>query len=95
MSNIWVFGSVAALALLGSSLGASAGIKCNGEYQVVGGQEISTPYCQNRHLTKILRSRGIGVSQARLENSRLYKSQMCQLASPEPTLLTACTEFAN
>ena len=85
----------AALALIGSTVDANAGIRCSGEYQLVNGQEISTPYCQDRHLVKVLAARGIDASAAGLRKSRTYKAQMCQLAAPEPSLLTACAEFAQ
>jgi hypothetical protein len=80
--------AVLALGLL--STPATAAIHCDGAYQLVNGQAISTPYCQDEDLAAKARARNVPVSGATLRNSPETKRQVCVAVSD-----TACAAYSN
>ena len=67
----------AATALLLTCGVAQAHIICHGEYQVVEGQEIETPYCGDNHVAAIARDHGMKVSNANVRNDAATKDEIC------------------
>jgi hypothetical protein len=63
--------------VLGSA-GAQAGIVCREGYQVVNGQELSTPYCNDNYVAEVARQRGINVSNETVRNSPARKDEICR-----------------
>lgn len=53
-------------------------ITCHGNYQVVGGQEISTPYCRDNELGRVAREAGFNVSNEEVRNSGSRKEELCR-----------------
>jgi hypothetical protein len=66
-----------ALLVLGS-IGAEARIVCHEGYQVVDGQEISTPYCNDNYVAAVARSRGVKVSDEAVRNNPAKKDEICR-----------------
>jgi hypothetical protein len=69
-------GCIALLAL--GCAGAEARIVCREGFQVVGGREISTPYCNDNYLAEVARARGIAVSDEAVRNSPSLKDEVCR-----------------
>jgi hypothetical protein len=46
------------IAFVASIMPANAGIVCDGNFQIVNGQPVSTPYCEDEKLARALRLRG-------------------------------------
>lgn len=67
-------------------------ITCHGEYQVVAGQEISTPFCRDNALGALARSRGFDISDASIRNSPSRKSELCRSLRYDINAQTACAE---
>jgi hypothetical protein len=57
---------------------AEARIVCRDGYQVSGGQEISTPYCNDEYLAQVARERGTKVSAAEVRNNPNRKDEICR-----------------
>jgi hypothetical protein len=68
-------GAIAAAML--SNSGADAAIRCEGNFQIVNGSSISTPFCQDQNLAAHARASGIPVSDARVRMSPEAKRQAC------------------
>jgi len=70
-------GFVVATMLLASTATA-AGIVCRDEYQVVNGQEISTPYCADGNIAKVARESGWNVADEQIRQNPNLKSEVCR-----------------
>ncbi len=85
--------SALTMALTGGS--AEARIACDGPHQIVGGQSISTPYCQDNHLAEVARAYGMRVSAAAVRSSPSVKAQACRLAGYDNRVQTACAGYRH
>jgi hypothetical protein len=89
MSNMLArAGCVLALVLIGSS--AQARIACNDDFQVVGGQEISTPYCRDGYLAKIAQKYGVKVTADTIRNNPTAKDEVCRLIGRDTRVSDNC-----
>jgi hypothetical protein len=77
-------------ALAAAASPATAKIVCNGEYQVVGGNEIQTPYCADRHLAKVARKYGDRVSGRQVRNNPITKDRVCGFVGADPSVSGIC-----
>jgi hypothetical protein len=57
---------------------AAARIVCHGDFQIVEGNEISTPYCSDRHIARAAERRGSKISANQVRNSPEIKSELCR-----------------
>jgi hypothetical protein len=88
--------SVAGMAVLGTSAltdRADARIVCDGAYQIVQGQPVSTPYCQDAYLAVVVREYGMRTSAAAIRNNPSVKAQACRLAGQDNRVQTACAAY--
>ena len=67
-------------------------ITCHGDFQVVNGQEISTPFCRDNELARVARGYGFHVSDADIRNSPAKKEETCRFLRNEIRVHTACEE---
>ncbi len=77
--------------LLASGAPAMA-ITCHGNYQVVGGQEISTPYCRDNALAGVARQYGYRDSDATVRNNPSRKEELCRNLNSDIRVQTACAD---
>lgn len=86
--------AIAVLLALGafslSAAPASAKITCNGEYQVVGGTEIATPYCSDHHLAKVAPKYGSRVTGREVRNNPITKDRVCGFVGADPSVSGIC-----
>lgn len=69
---------------------AEAAIRCNGRYQIVGGQELSTPYCGDNYLAAVAREYGTRVSDAEIRNNPNKKLEVCRLVGRDIRVQDIC-----
>jgi hypothetical protein len=70
---------VGCLALIAfGSAAAQARIVCREGYQVVNGQEISTPYCNDNYVARVAREHGFKASNETVRNSPSLKNEICR-----------------
>jgi hypothetical protein len=73
------FAAVASvLALTSMASPAAAAIKCKNGFQLVQGNYIATPYCQDALLTRVAREYGMRVSGSEIRWNPNYKRQVCR-----------------
>jgi hypothetical protein len=80
--------SVSALLLTFSA--AQAHITCDGEYQVVEGHEIFTPYCGDNKVAAVARKDGMAVSDAAVRNNPATKDDVCRWLRSDKSLRPEC-----
>ena len=71
--------SLAALAMMAPVREAGAAIKCSGGFQMVQGNSIATPYCQDLLLSQVARDYGMRASFDRIRYNPNYKREVCRL----------------
>lgn len=90
------FGGAAAAIILGAIGGvtvanpATAAIRCHNGYQIVGGNEIATPYCQDENLAHVAREFGIKTTGARIRADWGHKRDICRLIGQDIRIQSAC-----
>lgn len=68
---------IAVLLAAAVSTPAHAAIKCRNGAQLVGGDYISTPYCQDKLLAEVAREYGFNVSFDQIRNNPNTKRNIC------------------
>ena len=90
---------VAAATLIASTfivLGDAQGrIVCDGNYQVVNGLPVATPYCREENLGRVARGRGMGVSDDALRYSESAKAEVCRTIGYDIRVQEICTPYRN
>ena len=93
--------TIAAAALVASALSAvplgpaQARIRCDGNFQIVQGQPLATPYCQEQNLARVARGYGMRVSFADIRNSDSIKAQVCRTIGHDNRVRETCLPFRN
>ncbi len=92
------FRLLGAAALLGAagalSHPAQAGIQCDGPFQIVRGDRIATPYCQDNYIAQVAnRSYGIRVTGSQIRNNPSKKVEVCRIVGTDSRLRAACTGY--
>jgi hypothetical protein len=73
----------------------SSAIDCNGPWQVVNGQEIATPYCEDNYLGQIARATGVRVSNQELRQNPNKKGEVCRLVGYDNRVRDICWNYLN
>ncbi len=68
--------SSAVLMTLSLATTAHAALKCDGDYQVVDGKEISTPYCRDNYLAHVARQYGVHVTDGEIRDNPARRSEV-------------------
>ena len=84
-------GFPAALLLVASQ--AQAAILCDGNFQILGTTEISTPYCQDENLAAFERARGVRISGDAIRQHPETKRQACVASAS--TNVTSCADYLS
>ncbi|MBX9587842.1 MAG: hypothetical protein K2X43_00965 [Hyphomonadaceae bacterium] len=89
--------SIAAIALgavlTAPSDGAQARIVCDGNFQIVQGRPIATPYCQEQNLARIARSYGMRASFDQIRASISVKGQVCRAIGHDIRVRETCQPY--
>ncbi len=72
----WI--GAALLGAMAATLPASAEIKCQDGSQLVQGNWLATPYCQDKLLSQVANARGFKTSFAAIRNNPNHKKELCR-----------------
>lgn len=86
-----VTGGILVAAAVGAP-GAEGAIRCRGGFQAVGGNLISTPYCQDQLVAEVARSYGIKVSAREIRSNPNQKRHVCQFIGRDVRVQLACID---
>jgi hypothetical protein len=84
---------VLASGLVALSQGAEARIVCEGNFQIVNGLPVSTPYCREMTLGVVARSYGWRVSDDAIRYSESTKSQLCRAIGYDNRVQEVCAPY--
>ncbi len=79
-----------AAAFLVASSSAQAAIVCNEGFQVSGGREISTPYCNDNYVAEVARKHGFKVSNEEVRNNPARKDEVCRFIGSDTRISNYC-----
>ncbi|MDX2259084.1 MAG: hypothetical protein NW205_09235 [Hyphomicrobiaceae bacterium] len=74
---------------------AEAAIRCQDNYQIVQGNLISTPYCEDNYLATVARGYGTRVAARDIRNSPNRKREICQLVGRDIRVSEICAPYLN
>ena len=75
--------------------GAEARILCDGNYQIVNGLPVSTPYCRDLNLVNVARTYGWKVSFEAIRYSDSTKAEVCRAIGHDNRVREACAAYRN
>lgn len=71
---------------------AEAAIRCEGGFQIVQGNRLATPYCQDDQLAKVAREYGMRASASAIRNNPNYKREVCRLVGRDIRVQLTCID---
>ncbi len=71
---------------------ADAGIACKDGFQLVQGNYLATPYCQDAQLAGVARQYGMKVSAAAIRDNPNFKRNVCRLVGQDIRVQSTCGE---
>lgn len=74
---------------------SASAITCKGEYQVVQGQLLATPYCQDNYLAKIAQQYGTRVSGREIRNNPNKKAEVCRFMGHDSRVSHICLPYRD
>lgn len=90
MWSVHLVPAMAAVLYAGLAPAADARIICREGYQVVQGNEISTPYCEHNYLAQVARQHGIRVTDAEVRNNPNRFSEICRFIGHDIRVSNTC-----
>jgi hypothetical protein len=72
---------------------AEAAIVCDGDFQVVNGYPVATPYCREMTLARVARSYGWRVSDETIRHNESVKAQVCRAIGFDNRVQEICAPF--
>jgi hypothetical protein len=90
------FMRLAALAaLLCLAMPVSAEIRCDGSFQIVGGQSIVTPWCEDDNLARVARAYGAKATAQAIRQNPNLKQQLCRFIGYDLRVRDACDGYRD
>ena len=74
---------------------ADAKIVCRGQFQIVDGQAIATPYCEDSNVAAVAREYGIVVSASEVRRNPGTKARICRFIGHDNRVRSACAGYIN
>jgi hypothetical protein len=74
---------------------AEARIVCDGNFQIVNGLPVSTPYCRDATLTQVAHSYGLRVSFEAIRYSESTKAHVCRTVGHDNRVQEVCAPYRN
>jgi hypothetical protein len=81
------------LALAQGGAEARSRIACEGNFQIVNGIAVSTPYCREMNLARVARSYGWKVSDQAIRYSESTKAQVCRAIGHDNRVQEICAPY--
>jgi hypothetical protein len=73
--------------------GAQAAILCDGNFQIVNGLPVGTPYCREMNLARVARTYGWRVSDEAIRYSESVKAQVCRAIGYDTRVQDICAPY--
>jgi hypothetical protein len=74
---------------------ALAEIRCKGAFQIVGGQSIVTPWCEDANLAAVARAYGTKVTARQIRNNPNLKQQLCRFIGYDLRVKDTCAGYLD
>ena len=74
---------------------ADARIICRGAYQIVQGQPIATPYCEDAYLAEVAQEYGMRVTASAIRSSPATKQRVCRVIGHDNRARSACAQYRD
>jgi len=74
---------------------ADAKIVCRGAFQIVDGQPIATPYCEDTYVAEVAREYGMLVSAREVRSNPGVKARVCRMIGHDNRVQSACAGYRN
>lgn len=84
--------AVAVLAALAAAAPASAAIKCRDGAQLIQGNWLATPYCQDKLLFEVANARGFNTSFAAIRENPNHKKELCRFLFTDIRVQMTCLD---
>jgi len=91
--RIMASAALAAGVMVLAQSGAEARIRCEGNFQVVNGHLVSTPYCREQTLARVARSYGFRVSDHAIRYNESTKADVCYAIGYDNRVYEICTPY--
>ena len=72
---------------------AQSRIVCDGNYQIVNGSAISTPFCRDQVLVHVARAYGVRVSLDAIRNSESTRRSVCAVVGYDNRVRDTCRPY--
>jgi len=86
-------GAMTALIATMSAQPASAGIRCEGNFQITQYGRINTPYCEDNYLAQVAREYGMNVSSSAIRRNLGVKKRACRLVGNDNRVRDTCRPY--
>jgi hypothetical protein len=73
--------------------GAQAAILCDGNFQIVNGNPVGTPYCREMNLARVARTYGWKVTDEAIRYSESTKAQVCRAIGHDNRVQDVCAPY--
>lgn len=73
--------------------GAQAAINCDGDFQIVNGLPVATPYCRELNLARVARTYGWKVTVEAIRYSESTKAQVCRAIGHDNRVQEICAPY--
>jgi hypothetical protein len=74
---------------------AQARMLCDGDYQLVAGLPVATPYCRELNLARVAHSYGIRVPVEAIRYSQSARSDVCRAIGSDNRVQEICAPYRN
>ena len=72
---------------------AQAAINCDGNFQIVNGLPVATPYCREQNLAHVARTYGWKVTVETIRYSESTKAQLCRAIGHDNRVQEICSPY--
>jgi hypothetical protein len=83
----------AAFVVVLPSAGEARAPRCDGDFQLIRGAWVSTPYCRADQIARVARERGVRTSAAALLAHPADAEEVCRFVGSDPRVHPACEEL--
>jgi len=84
--------AVVAAAVLAAPVPASAAIQCRDGSQLIKGNWMATPYCQDKLLAEVANARGFKTTFAAIRNNPNHKKELCRFLYTDIRVQMTCAD---
>jgi len=87
-----LIGAAMPLLFVGVAVPAAAAIKCQDGNQLIQGNWMATPYCQDKLLAQVANARGFKTTFAAIRNNPNHKKELCRFLYTDIRVQMTCLD---